>query len=63
MDKKKDLVWSISLIVIGVATIILLGSNIIGLKLPDVVTRIIGVVELIALPFLVYTTVKKFKKN
>lgn len=62
MKTKNDLIWSISLMVIGIATFILVGSNIIGLTLPDVVVCIIGIIDLIALPFLVYTTVKKFKK-
>lgn len=62
MKTKNDLIWSISLMVIGIVTFILAGSNIIGLMLPDVVVRIIGIIDLIALPFLVYTTVKKFKK-
>ena len=63
MKTKNDLIWSISLMVIGIATFILAGSNIIELTLPDVVVRIIGIIDLIALPFLVYTTAKKAKKN
>ena len=39
MKKKNDLVWSISLMVIGLATIILAGSNIVGIELPDVAVR------------------------
>ena len=49
--------------VIGIATIILSGSNIIGIELPDIIVRIIGVIDLLALPVLAYTTVKKFKKD
>lgn len=63
MKKKNDLVWSISLMVISFATIILSGSNIIGIELPDIIVRIIGVIDLLALPVLAYTTVKKFKKD
>lgn len=63
MKTKNDLIWSISLIAIAVATFILAGSNIIGLTLPDVVVRVIGIIDLIALPFLVYTTVKKVKNS
>lgn len=48
---------------IGIATVILAGSNIIGIELPDIAVRIIGVIDLIALPVLAYTTVKKIKKN
>lgn len=63
MKKRNDLLWSISLLVIGIATIILSGSNIIGIELPDIIVRIIGVIDLLFLPVLAYTTVKKFKKD
>ena len=51
------------MLVIGLATIILTGLNIIGIDVPDIVVRIIGVIDLLALPVLAYTTVKKFKKD
>ena len=63
MKKRNDLLWSISLLVIGLATIILTGLNIIGIDVPDIVVRIIGVIDLLALPVLAYSTVKKFKKD
>lgn len=62
MKKKNDLIWGFSLIIIGAATIILAGSNVIGLKLPDIAVRIIGIVDLVALPVLAYTSVKKVRK-
>ena len=62
MKKKNDLIWGFSLIIIGAATVILAGSNVIGLKLPDIAVRIIGIVDLIALPVLAYTSVKKARK-
>ncbi len=63
MKKANDLIWGISLIMIGITTIILAGSNIIEIELPVVMTRILGIADLIALPFLVYSTVKKAKKE
>ncbi|MBQ7009239.1 MAG: hypothetical protein IJN05_08510 [Ruminococcus sp.] len=63
MKKRSDLLWSMSLLVIGIATVILAGSNIVGIALPDIAVRIIGVIDLIALPVLVYTTVKKIRKD
>lgn len=63
MKKKSDLIWGFSLIIIGAATIILAGSNVIGIELPDIAVRIIGIVDLIALPVLAYTSVKKIKKE
>lgn len=62
MKKKNDLIWGFSLIIIGAATIILAGSNVIGLKLPDIAVRIIGIVDLVALPVLAYTSVRKVRK-
>ena len=63
MKNKNDLVWIISLMLIGIATFILAGANSVGLELPDVAVRIVGIVDLIALPFLVYSSVKKLKKD
>lgn len=63
MKKKNDYVWSISLMVIGLSAFILAGSNVVGIELPDVVVWILGIVDLIALPLLVYSTVKKVKKE
>lgn len=57
--KTLDLMWSLSLTVIGVAALILAVSNIIGAELPDILTRILGIADLIALPFLIFSTVKK----
>lgn len=62
-EKKGNLMWSISLMVIGVSAIILNGSNLLNIELPDIMTRIIGITELIVLPFFVYSTIKKFKKD
>ena len=63
MKKKNDYVWSISLMVIGLSAFILAGSNVVGIELPDVVVRILGIIDLIALPFLAYSTVKKVKRD
>lgn len=62
MKKKNDLIWGFSLIIIGAATVILAGLNVIGLKLPDIAVRIIGIVDLVALPVLAYTSVRKVRK-
>ncbi len=62
MKSKIDMLWCFSLMTIGIATIIPAGSNIIGIELPDLAVRIVGIVELIALPVLACSTVKKLKK-
>ena len=65
MKKKNDLMWCFSLLIIVAlaATIILAGSNIIGIELPDIAVRIIGIIDLIALHVMVYTTVRKIIKD
>ena len=63
MKNKIDLIWIISLIVIGISAILLAVSNIIGLALPDIAIRMIGVLDIIALPVLIVATVKKLNIN
>ena len=63
MKTKIERIWSISLIVIGIATFILAGSSVIGIELPDIAVRIIGVIDLIALLVLIYISVMKGKDN
>lgn len=63
MNNKNNLMWGCSLFIIGIATIIISGTSIIGIKLPDIVVRIIGVIDLISLPILIYSTVKKVKNG
>ena len=52
--------WAVSLIVIGICTLIISITNIIGAELPDMLKRILGVAELVSLPVLAYTSVKLF---
>lgn len=63
MKTKYDLIWSVSLTIIGIATLILSGSRIIEIELSDTVVRILGIIDLISLPFLVFTSIKKFVKK
>jgi len=63
MDSNKvNAMWSVSLLIIGVATFILAGASIIGLTLPDIAVRILGMMDLIALPVLGFSTVKKITR-
>lgn len=55
--------WAISLFVIGIATIVIAGASIVGIDVPDAIHRTLGIIELIALPVLVYTTVKRTKRK
>ena len=58
-----NIMWSISLIIIGIATIILAGANIVSIELPDIAVRVLGVIDLVSLPVLFFSTVKKVKSQ
>ena len=58
-EKTLNLIWSRSLTVIGASSLVLAVSNIIGAELPDILTCILVIADLIALPFLVFSTIKK----
>lgn len=62
-SKKVNIAWLISLFVICIATILIAVTNIVGIELPDIVIRILGVLELISIPVLAFTTVKKIKSK
>ena len=64
MDAKmNNRVWAVSLMVLGITTLVLAGVHIIGMEIPDGLTRILGVIDLIALPILAFSTVKKVKNK
>ena len=63
MNNKNDLLWGLCMIIIGVATLVIAGSSIIGITLPDTVIRVVGIIDLIMLPVFAYTTVKKVKNS
>lgn len=62
MNKKIDLIWSVSLIVISLISLTLSISNIIGTTLPSTVSAVLGIIDLCALPLLMYSSIKKIKK-
>lgn len=59
--KKIDLIWCISLMVIAIGTLIFSISNIMGIDLPKIVSIIIAIIEVVALPFLLYSSIKKLR--
>lgn len=61
--KVMTLVWSLCLMVIGASTIVLTVCSFAGITLPDILIRILGILNLLALPVLAFTTVKKAKKK
>ena len=64
MRKDRDMImWSVSLLIIGIVTILLAGSNLAGAPLPDVAIRLLGIIDLIALPVFAYASVRRWKKR
>ena len=59
MNKKT--LWTISLLVICCITIFWTVCSFAGIHLPDLVVRIMGILDLCAIPVLIYSTVKMKK--
>ena len=59
MHKKNTILWCLSLFIISIVTVILAVCNMVEIELPDVAVRIMGVLDICALPVLVYTSIKK----
>lgn len=62
-QRKVTKLWGISLLVISICSLILSISSMIGVELPDALKITIGILDLIAVPILVYSTVKKFREE
>lgn len=58
-----NILQSLSLLVIGISTIVLTGSRLFKADLPDMVTRICGILDMIGLFVLVFTMVTRFIKS
>lgn len=61
-EKNIHLMWIISLAVVCVTSFLLAGSELFDFDFSDTLLRILGVIDLIALPVLVYSTVRKTRK-
>lgn len=57
------IVWSLTLLILCVSTLAIVVTGIVGIELSDIIIRVLGIVELIALPFFIFTSVKKFLKR
>ncbi len=58
-----NLTWIISLVVTAVASFLLAGSELFDFDLSDTLQRIIGVIDLIAIPVLAWATVQKTRTD
>lgn len=56
--KKFPVLWGVSLLTIGVITLVISFSNIFGVELPNVLKIVLGVTDLVAIFVLVYTSLK-----
>ena len=48
MNNKMTIIWAISLFVLSIAALFLIGANIMGIEIPDILKRVLGIVSLIA---------------
>ena len=61
-DVKPTKAWSISLITGSISSLIVILTRIAGIQLNDWVKRILGLIILISLPVMVYSSIKMYKK-
>lgn len=62
-NKRNRTMWGISLLIIGIATIINAFSLLLGFELEEISVRVLGVITIVALPVLVYSSVKILKNS
>ena len=62
-NKKMTFVWSITLLILCVSTLVIAVTRIVGIDLPDIMIRVLGIVELISLPIFAFTSVKKVSEK
>ena len=56
------ILWTLSLLTICIIVIIWTVCNFAGIDLPDMAVRIMGIIDLCAIPVLIYSTLKMRKK-
>lgn len=56
-------IWLISVVVTAVTSFFLAGSKLFDFDLPGTLTRILGLLDLAAIPALVWSTLKKTKQS
>lgn len=62
-DREIGLIWSISLMLVGIITLIISLANVFGEGLPDTPLRVLGIMLLILLPALAGSTVEKIRRD
>lgn len=59
-EKVLTVVWSASLFLLGVSSMVTSVAALFGFSLPELAVQIFSTVQLLSLPILVYSTVKQF---
>ena len=57
-----NILWTLSLLTICIIVIIWTVCSFAGIDLPDLAVRIMGIIDLCAIPVLIYSTLKMRKK-
>lgn len=60
-SKKNKIIWGSSLLIISIIEIINSFSSMFGIGLSDMVRRGLGIIEVVMLPIIIYSSVKMFK--
>ena len=60
-NSKIDLIWAASVIALAIAALLLCGTALFDIELPDALTRFTGAIGLIALPIASWSTVRKYQ--
>lgn len=63
MNKMNTRLWGFSLFVISVIVLIMAFCNLVEIELSDAVVRIMGVLDICAIPVLAYTSIKNIMKR
>lgn len=58
--KNARLLWTISRLVVGITTMFLVGTKIMGVELPDPVIRVLGMLDLTAIAVLGFSMAVRF---
>ena len=63
MEKRVRILWRVSLLIIACVSLIIAVSNMASLELPDIAKRVLGIIDLLSIPVLVYSSIKLRKWN
>ena len=59
MNKRINVFWTISLIILPIIALLRIGLDIAGITVPDAAVRACGIILLIDIPLIVFSSLKK----